>query len=112
MSWSLRELAVVVFFLGYLAVQLTVPVVALIGHRPAQFGWQMYSGSPREAVYTVALADGSQQPADPRAYAAAYRPDVGFERHLPPHLCAVVPGAVAVSVSLPGDADARTHRCP
>lgn len=109
-AWSPRTVAAAAFVALFVAVQVTVPVLALDGPRPARFAWQMYSvlGEP-PAQYSVQLADGSARAVDQADHVAYPRPDVRVAEHLPAHLCASVPGATSVLVE--GAAASWEHRC-
>ncbi|MGH2428489.1 MAG: hypothetical protein ACRDGV_06320 [Candidatus Limnocylindria bacterium] len=42
-GWRPRSIIAAAFVVSFLVVQLTVPILALTGPRPARFGWHMYT---------------------------------------------------------------------
>jgi hypothetical protein len=106
------RVAVVCFFVVFVALQALVPLFQLlIAPRPARFGWQMFSISAPPPDFAVVRADGSSAPVAIESYVASFRGDVPLAQFLPAHLCRVVPGAVAVRVQPQGAQQAEVHQC-
>lgn len=92
---SLRRL----FFVGYLIVQLAVPLTVLAaGEEPARWGWQMFSMRRSALEVHLVLEGGEREAVDLLDYVVNPRADVRYERHLPPHLCRVRSDARAVVI--------------
>ena len=99
------------FFLAFLVVQVIVPVIQLSKPRPARFGWQMFSGYPPMAVYSVQVGDSVR---DVRVtdYVVVPRGDVVYRDALPGHLCQRIAGATAIFELPIGDTVPRRLPCP
>jgi hypothetical protein len=94
-------------------VQLGVPLIQLAAHRPARFGWQMFSGLGHPARFSVVLEDGRVDSISVADHVRWLRPEMNLPITLPPHLCSRVEGAAAVRVEPQiGDAPDRTYECP
>ena len=74
------------------------------------FRWRMFGDVHQLPTFEVIDAEGRRSPVAPADYTAALRGDVDYATLLPPHLCAVVPGARAVHVQTQ-DSE-REHGCP
>jgi hypothetical protein len=87
-----------VFVVAWLAVQVVVPAVqrrTTDGARP--FAWQMFSHAVDVPVFKAVAADGSEREVDDwERHLGRKRLEVDFVRHVPPFLCGVEPGAVAI----------------
>jgi hypothetical protein len=94
--WRQAQPWALVVVLLILATQFALPISRLLDDDEAsRFGWQMFSGSkafPELAVQTdegeidILLSD----------YLVRERVEIDVAAVLPPHLCAVVPGAIRV----------------
>jgi hypothetical protein len=97
--WTLPRVLAAAFVVVWLAVQVGVPVLQHLtteGARP--FAWQMFSRRVEVPRFKVVTADGTEtEVADWERYLGRTRLEVDFARHVPPHLCRVEPGAVAVT---------------
>ena len=100
-----------IFFVVFLLIQVTVPAVQLFRPRPARFGWQMFSAIQRPPEFRVRLRSGASLTVDGYRYVGNARGDLDYERFLPPHLCRVVWGAVAVEYRTPHREAVREYRC-
>jgi hypothetical protein len=99
-------------FLAFLAVQVVVPALALLGERPARFGWQMYSAVPTDADFVVVDGAGEERPVEPKDYLGKVRGEIDLETVLPPAICAAEKDARLVRV-VPRDGGGPTAvRCP
>jgi hypothetical protein len=87
------------FVVGYLLVQVTVPLVLLIQRggfltgdmgAPRHFSWQMYSSRPG-VRWVAAFRDGREEPIDPRSYVNAIAARAQYGSHLPRWVCAADP---------------------
>ena len=87
------------FVVGWLAVQVAVPLVQHVtteGARP--FAWQMFSHHIDVPRFKVVAADGSEtEVEDWEKHLGRTRLEVDFARHVPPFLCDTEPGAVAIT---------------
>jgi hypothetical protein len=102
------------FFASFILVQVAVPLFQLTQPRPARFGWQMYSTIRADALgesYHIEDAGGELTPVELSAHVAVARTEIDYRTVLPPYLCEVTPGAVAVVFERGGTAAGR-HPCP
>lgn len=95
------------FFVAFLAVQISVPTLALFEARPARFGWQMFSGARTRADFVIVEVSGAQREVELADYLGNPRSEIDLEAVLPPYICAVEPGAGAVRIN-PWDEDKAT----
>ncbi len=112
----MRQGSIRAIFVGFLAVQLILPLFVLWGPRPSRFGWQMYSAVRPMPRFEVSIADGSTHEVEVARHVVRARAEVPYGTLLPHHLCGVVPGAEAVLVEWPAEedeaAETETLRCP
>jgi hypothetical protein len=94
---SRRRLTLAVFS-AIVVFQLGVPLAQLWAPRPARWGWQMYATLSSTPTFTVVLKTGTVQPVDPAAYVTLMRTEIDFATVLPPHICHMMPDAVAVRI--------------
>lgn len=88
--------------LAVIAVQVAVPVVALVGSEaPTRFGFQMYSGLGTATV-TITDSQGHEIPFDSGGKLASFRPEIDWTTRLPDYLCEITPGAHRVTVRQSG----------
>jgi hypothetical protein len=92
-DWRSRAL------LAVIALQIAVPLVALVGSDPpTRFGFQMYSGLGGVDVQ-IRDRDGEPMAFDLHATLADLaRPELDWTTRLPAYLCTRVPGAATVTV--------------
>lgn len=88
--------AIMTFFVLFLAVQLTVPALALSEPRPARWGWQMYSGVRTQSTFTIVRENGEHDDVALSDYLGYPRSEIELAERLPAHICEVEPDAVAV----------------
>jgi hypothetical protein len=89
-AWTLPRVLAAVFVVGWLAVQVAVPLIqrtSTEGARP--FAWQMFSRRVDVPRFKVVE--------DWERHLGRTRLEVNFARHVPPFLCDVEPGAVAIT---------------
>jgi hypothetical protein len=103
-SWTLREVAAAVFFIAFLGWQIGLPIYQLFAPRPAQFGWQMFSGRHRPAKLSLLLRNGETRALDPSVYLEVSRGDLRFEWELARHLCRTHSQLAAVRLEPEGKA--------
>jgi len=111
--WTPRTVAAAAFALLFLALQVGVPLVRLLGPRPARFGWQMYAATTPLPTLVGVRADGGRDTLPVGDYFAFLRSDLApsvFER-LPRHVCTVAPGLVAVEYHGPTGSPPRLVPC-
>jgi hypothetical protein len=102
----------VVFFVGFVLLQLITPVAQLLwAPRPARFGWQMFSIVAPPPVFTLVRDDGTSSAVDIKPYVISLRGDVPLAQFLPPHLCRVVPHVVAVRIQPSNVDQVEVYRC-
>lgn len=78
---------------------MAVPVWKLAGdHRPARFGWHMYSRFTSPVLYIAVAGDGGADTVRTADHVVRLRSEIEFTHLLPQHLCAVLPGTQAVIV--------------
>jgi hypothetical protein len=98
-AWTLPRVLAAVFVVGWLAVQVAVPLIqrtSTEGARP--FAWQMFSRRVDVPRFKVVAADGTEtEVEDWERHLGRIRLEVDFARHVPPFLCDVEPGAVAIT---------------
>lgn len=110
-AWRSRS-AIAALCTIFVLVQLLVPAAQLIwAARPARFGWQMFSVSAPPPDFAIELRDGTTEPLDIKPYVVSLRGDVPLAQFLPPHVCRVVPGVVAVRYRLPGALHSEAYQC-
>jgi hypothetical protein len=110
--WTAREVAAASFFVLFLAVQFTVPLVKLWGPRAERFGWHMFAGIRPRPRFTLVMGDGTRKPANLAPYIGHNRGELSLGEALPPHLCRVVPDVVAVQIRARDSDQTRTYTCP
>lgn len=72
---------------AFLALQLTLPVLALAGPRPTGFGWQMFTAYAPPPAVSVELADGSVVGVDLSQLLAHPRPEAELGGPIVAALC-------------------------
>jgi hypothetical protein len=95
---------------AFLAVQVVVPALALVGDRPGRFGWQMYSAFPGQPAAWVVEADGTEHPLDLGELFAVERAEIDYAAVLLSGLCDVT-DAAAIKVERAGDTEPETVAC-
>jgi hypothetical protein len=106
------QIAATTFFIGFLIIQLIMPIVQLIwAPRPARFGWQMFSVSSPPPNFAVVLDDGTSKPIAIESFVTSLRGDVPLAQFLPPHLCRVVPHIIAVHYQFREASQSETYVC-
>ena len=110
---ALRSPHVIATFCAlFLLLQLIAPALQLIcAPRPARFGWQMFSVSAPPPDFIVERQDRTRMPIDIKPYVLSLRGDVPLAQFLPPHLCQVLPGIVAVHYRFPGAQQSESYQC-
>lgn len=109
-DWSLKEVAAIVCFVLFLAIQIGVPLAKLRGPRPAPFGWQMFAAIGRRPKFSIVLRDGTIRPVDPSPYLSERRGDMKLEGAFPPHLCRTMDIA-AVEIMFPNSQHSQVYTC-
>ncbi len=97
MNWKVPELARVFVFVLIMASMIALPLVQLSAGAD-RFGWRMFSQVKPLPEFTVVDSSGDETLVDAAVYTANLRGDIDFGVALPPHLCSVIPDAVAVEV--------------
>ena len=80
------------------AAMVLVPAWGLF-HKPARFGWQMFASAARVPEFTLVDPSGRRDPVRPADFIANRRPEVRYDRELPPLLCERFPEARYVLVT-------------
>jgi hypothetical protein len=92
-----RTLAISVVIVAFLLVQVAVPLVALLGHRPGRFAWQMYSALPDVPRAWTVASDGTERAVDLDAVFAVRRAEIDYVAVLRTGICDAT-GAPAVKI--------------
>jgi hypothetical protein len=97
---QLREWAIAIFIVLWLAVQIGVPLWQLSEPRPPRFGWQMFTDVKFLPQITAIRRDGSSVQLTASRYLAYFRSDFrsGYIQALAQHLCRVEPSLQAVEL--------------
>ncbi len=91
------------------AAMIGIPAVQLFGHRPAPFGWQMYSALPGlPTAWTISDA-GLATPVDLGELFARHRVEMDYRSLLLAALCG--DGVAAVRILPDGGAQTETVAC-
>lgn len=100
-AWTPRKAVAALFFVSYLAVQATVPILQLLEAGPRRFGWQMFSrvGHMRPDFFLV--FDQEVEAVGLERHVLHLRSEIDLARQLPPHLCSVYPAAEAIRIRDP-----------
>lgn len=110
-GWTAGSVAAALFFVGFLLIQIAVPLMRLTEPRPARFGWQMFSATPLRARFSLVLRNGTVCPVDLAKYVAQSRGEMDLRNALPQHLCRVLPDLAAVQIATPDAKPPRVHPC-
>jgi hypothetical protein len=94
-----RQAQVSVFFVGYLIIQLLLPLAGAGSELPKRLAWQMYSTLSRNGTYTVEHVNGTIDTIPMDRYVIAPRGEINWSERLPPHLCGAIPTAATVRIS-------------
>jgi hypothetical protein len=105
-----RARITVVFVVMFMAWQLLVPAAMLFAHRPARFGWQMYSALPDLPEAWVVDAAGDETRVELGMLFAESRAEIDYAAALRAGLCDL-PGAVAVKVREPDEPSPQQIAC-
>lgn len=96
--WTFGQRGAAAFFIVFLLLQIGIPLVKLLGPRPARLGWQMFSSYVVQPEVEVVYRD-STVAIDQTRYLAHLRSEMRTGDQLPKHLCRVLPRAQDVVVS-------------
>ena len=112
-AWSSRERRAAAIVIGYVVVQLALPIVLLFHPRPQRFGWQMFTNAPVIPQLVLHRAGGSRDTVDVNRYFAVRRPELARSdlELVPSHVCRVTPDAAAVELWIRRDSLPRVHPC-
>ena len=109
-AWSPSALQAALFIAAWLAVQLLVPALALVGPRPSPFGWQMYSSLPQVPDAWTVDADGTVSAVDVQAFFTVPRAEIDYVAALRAGLCEVTE-AEAIIIRAPRAAESERMPC-
>ena len=84
--------------------------MALTVPRPARFGWQMYAGISRPAVFTAVKPDGSLATVSLTSTSSG-PVNIDLTRYSPPAICARTDAVAVGSAAIP-DREPREVPCP
>jgi hypothetical protein len=73
--------------LAAIVAQVAVPAWVLLDGKQNRWGWQMYAG--REEVISVTALDDRGREVEVGPYVARSRPEIRWDKHAPPYLCAL-----------------------
>jgi hypothetical protein len=108
---TLRQRLILGFCIGFMAIQVAVPIRQLMAPRLARWGWQMYSAALPQPVFLSVSANGAETPLDLIEYVASARPDLDLPAMLPAHVCRLRPELAAVRYRYSGGGT-EEYRCP
>ena len=109
-AWSRSALPAALFIVAWLAVQLLVPAIALVGPRPSPFGWQMYSSLPQLPDAWTVDANGALSAVDIQALFTVPRAEIDYVAALRAGLCEVS-DAEAIIIRAPAAAEPERVPC-
>ena len=101
----MQHLGAKVFVISYLLIQIGVPVRGLLDPGATRFSWKMFASRHRGySTYSVIENGRVRTLGNPAqtGKAAMMRPEIEFDRYLPPHLCREMPTIEAVIVKPAG----------
>jgi hypothetical protein len=108
-------MAAALFFGGYLAVQIALPLLCLTAGSACNFGWTMYSGRSERWDFFVQWRSGEESPVPTGPESVAGLSVLGSKldqpRFLPPYLCRAFSGAVAIRAWNRKTGVWKTHSC-
>jgi hypothetical protein len=111
-STALTRLIVPGFFVGFLMLQIVVPIVQATGQQPARFSWQMFANRRDQPAYTVVLGDGSLRPIDMRDVLGYERIELDYGNRVAQYLCHTIPNAASIREQAPGSQSVTEIPCP
>jgi hypothetical protein len=94
---------------AFLAVQLTLPILALAGPRPTGFGWQMFTAYAPPPTVSIEMADGSVVPIELADLLAHPRPEADLHTPIVADLCEREDVVAVILTAVGGD---RRVACP
>ena len=92
-----------------IAIQVVVPMVALLRPPPQKFGFQMYSGLGGVTVSVINDEGVAEELNDVEQIVGKLRPDIDWLQIVPESVCTAVPDAAGVRVEQAGRE--RTVEC-
>lgn len=95
LGWRGSRLLVAVLIGLFFTIQLAIPIDRLDSDQAMRFGWQMFSFAHPTPEFSVRTTEGESN-VEIDDYVASSRVDVDLIRWLPPHMCAVVDGAIEI----------------
>lgn len=112
-AWRPRDVAAATAFAAFLAVQLALPIRALLadGPNPARFGWQMFATLPWVPQVEAELDSGTRTPMDLRLVVGYPRAEMAYDDRLVPALCRALPEARSLMVRWHRGGEAERYRC-
>jgi hypothetical protein len=110
-GWDLRTRITAAFVVLFIAWQLLLPAAMLFAHRPARFGWQMYSALPDLPEAWLVDAAGHETQVELGPLFAENRAEIDYAAALRAGLCEL-PGAAAVKVREPAQPSPELIECP
>lgn len=99
--WTPRKAAAALFFVSYLGVQATIPILQLLEDGPRRFGWQMFSRVGHMRADFFLVTERGMEPVDLERHVLHLRSEIDLARELPPHLCGVYRAAEAIRIRDP-----------
>jgi hypothetical protein len=106
-----RTQFIAVFVVVFVAFQLVVPAVTLFAHRPARFGWQMYSALPDLPQAWLVDAAGKETRVELGPLFAESRAEIDYAAALRSGLCHL-PGTASVKLLEPDATVPEIVDCP
>ena len=113
--WSPTRVFCGIFFFGYLAVQIALPVYTQATGSNPHFGWTMFSGRDSRPRFSVVWASGDETLlsgiVETEGRPIFISRKVDRARFLPPYLCSRFPKAVAVKIIDSRKKESEVFRC-
>jgi hypothetical protein len=94
----IRKYGPAVFCAAYLAVQIVLALRGLTQPGRFRFSWGMYAVAQPVPTIDVEYRDHTDQDVGNKFIALEGRPEIDYERLLPPYICATAPAATAIHV--------------
>ena len=87
-----------------------IPISRFQSGSVERFGWQMFSHSEIQPVFSVVPESGETYEVETRDFVARLRGDLPLAEFVPPHLCEVVPDARQIIIAIGQDTQSVTCR--
>ena len=114
-AWNTAKISSAVVGISWIAIQVTVLFVSLIGRgfdpQPRQFGWQMYTAIQQRDDFQVIFNDKPIKKINIDDYAHNVRPGLVYGDIFLDYLCQTFPDAKQTRRIYEPDAQTQTYQC-